>query len=80
MNIVEKLSLQIDKKNRDYEALLSNNVMLKAQLDLIKNKNDHLERKHEDMLLSIDKTLNITTEDDAEQELDISEIRKSIEQ
>ena len=77
MNIIQKLNLQIDKKNEDYDSLITENILLKAQLDSIKNKNDQLIRTNEDMLLSIDKTLSLTN--NLEQELDISVIRESIE-
>jgi len=77
MNIIQKLDLQIDKRNKDYDSLMAENIALKAQLDSIKNSNDQLMRTNEDMLLSIERTLPIINTLD--QELDISAIRESLE-
>ncbi|QKF81659.1 cell division protein ZapB [Halarcobacter ebronensis] len=57
MEIINKLNTKIDKLIYEYELLKKENENLRQDLDILKNKNDELERNNQDMLLRIDSTL-----------------------
>lgn len=60
MQEIVHLEKQIDKIGHDYELLKFENDALKAKIIDLKEKNERLERKNQDMLLQIDSVLNIS--------------------
>ncbi len=60
MQEIVRLEKQIDKIGHDYELLKFENDALKAKIVELKEKNEQLERKNQDMLLEIDRVLNVS--------------------
>ncbi len=60
MEEIIHLEKQIDKIGHDYELLKFENDALKAKIVELRDRNEQLERKNQDMLLQIDSVLSIS--------------------
>jgi cell division protein FtsB len=60
MYIFDKLNQQIDKLSSDFRLQQLENENLKKEIERLKDQNDQLKYNNENMLLNIDKALNIT--------------------
>jgi len=69
MYILEKLNQQIDKLSSDFRLKTIENENLKMVIQKLEDENDRLRYNNENMLLNIDKALNITNQNKEELKL-----------